>query len=180
MPFAIELLFDSKTDQSVRKIGKLLEKNKIPTILSGEGASPHVTLAVFDKYSRNKIPPLLNHLARQFNPIPFSFSSLGTFPGAERPLFLSPVMTSDLLKLHAHLHRSIKHLMRGALSHYLPGNWVPHCTLGLGLSKEDLMRAFTFVQKTPYDFRGLYKRLALAEYHPVKEIYSVPLALLKG
>jgi 2'-5' RNA ligase len=180
MPFAIELLFDPKTDKSVRRIGERLEKIRIPTILSGEGASPHVTLAVFDKYSRNRIPPLLNHLARRFSPIPFSFSSLGSFPGAERALFLSPVMTPELLKLHSQLHGSIKHLTKGALSYYKPGSWVPHCTLGLGLSKADLTKAFNFLQKTPYSLRGLYNRLALAEYHPVKEIYSVPLALPKG
>ena len=33
MPFAIELLFDSKSDMAIRNIWRRLEQNKIPTPL---------------------------------------------------------------------------------------------------------------------------------------------------
>lgn len=176
MPFAIELLFDAKTDQAVRKLGNLLEKQKIPTILSAHGASPHVTLAVFDKFDRKRMIPLLDRLAGRFRPIPLALSSLGNFPGSERALFLAPVVTPNLLKLHEILHLSLKGLIQGVLPYYLPGRWVPHCTLGMGLSRKDLTRAFEILQKIPYDQKGVCKRLALAEYPPIQEIYSVPLA----
>ncbi len=180
MPFAIELLFDAKTDRAVRRLGHLLEHKKIPTILSARGASPHVTLAVFDQFNQGRLLPRMARLARRFNPIPFDLASLGNFPGKERALFLAPVVTPNLLKLHNLLHISLKGLMKGALSYYIPGRWVPHCTLGMGLTPKELNRAFDFLQKVPYAQKGLYNRLALAEYHPVKEIYSVPLALPKG
>ena len=177
MPFAIELLFDAKTDKSVRRLGNLLEKKGISTILSAHGASPHVTLAVFEKFDRKRMLPLLDRLAGRFRPIPLALSSLGNFPGSERALFLAPVVTPNLLKLHELLHLSLKGLIQGVLPYYLPGRWVPHCTLGMGLSRKDLTRAFEILQKIPYDQKGVYKRLALAEYPPIKEIYAVPLAL---
>jgi 2'-5' RNA ligase len=180
MPFAIELLFDSRTDKAVRKLGRLLENKKIPTILSAPGASPHLTLAVFDKLKQKRMIPLLDKLARRFNPIPFALASLGNFPGKERALFLAPVVTPDLLKLHQSLHLSMKGLIQGELAYYFPGRWVPHCTLGMGLTLGELNQGFDYLQKLPYAQKGRYTRLALAEYHPVKEIYSVPLALPKG
>ncbi len=174
MPFAIELLFDPQTDRSVRRLGLQLEKRKIPTILKAAGTSPHVTLAVFEQFNSARVIPRLARLARRFNPIPFELSSLGNFPGKERALFLAPVVTPVLLKLHGLLHLSLKGLAKGALAYYLPGRWVPHCTLGMGLTQKELNQAFDFLQKTPYAQKGCYSRLALAEYHPVKEIYSVP------
>lgn len=179
MPFAIELLFDPKTDKAVRRLGNLLEKKWIPTILSARGASPHVTLAVFEAFNRKRVFHLLDRLAGRFHPIPLALSSLGNFPGSERALFLAPVVTPNLLKLHELLHRSLKELAQGLLPYYLPGRWVPHCTLGMGLSRKDLIRAFDILQKIPYDQKGVFKRLAMAEYPPVKEIYSVSLALPK-
>jgi len=180
MPFALELLFDSRADKAVRKLGQLLENKKIPTILSAPGASPHLTLAVFERFNRKRLIPLLDRLARRFNPIPFELASLGNFPGKERALFLAPVVTPPLLKLHAELHRSLKDMIRGKLSYYLPGRWIPHCTLGMGLTRAELSNGFEILQKVSYVQRGLYNRLALAEYHPIKELHSVPLALRKG
>jgi 2'-5' RNA ligase len=175
MPFAIELLFDAKTDKAVRRLGNLLEKKKIPTILSARGASPHVSLAVFDEFNRKRVFRLLERLAERFPPTPFELESLGSFTGEDRALFLAPVVTPDLLNLHHRLHLALKNMVKGTLSYYLPGQWVPHCTLGMRFSRKDLTRAFDFLQKTPYGMRGLYNRLALVEYHPVKELYSVHL-----
>jgi 2'-5' RNA ligase len=180
MPFAIELLFDPQSDESVRKLGNLLEKKRIPTILNAHGASPHVTLAVFEKFTRNRVIPLLTRLAKKFDPIPFSLSSLGSFPGPEKALFLAPVVTPPLIELHQLLHSSLRGIARGAMDYYRPGQWMPHCTLSMGLSSKEVSRAFEYLQGIPFIQKGLYRRLALAEYHPVKEIYSVPLAKPKG
>ncbi|WP_425568669.1 2'-5' RNA ligase family protein [Nonomuraea antimicrobica] len=58
---------------------------------------------------------------------------LGTFPRNEGTLFLTATVTADLLACHARVHTALADEAVEHWSHYLPGNWVPHCTLALGL-----------------------------------------------
>src|SRR5437016_6045901 len=103
MPFAIELFFDTRSDMAVQKLGQLLEKEKITSIFSTLGATPHISLAVFEKYDPRRLHSVLKNFASRFPPAPFSLSSLGTFPGKEGVLFLAPVVTAGLLEIHSRL-----------------------------------------------------------------------------
>src|ERR1017187_1175105 len=116
MPFAIELFFDTKSDMAVQKLGQLIEKEKIPTIFSTLGSTPHVSLAVFDQYDPRKLHPVMKNLASRLSPIPFRLSSLGTFPGKEGVIFLAPVVTPGLLEIHSQLQY--------LLAKVIEDNWV--------------------------------------------------------
>jgi 2'-5' RNA ligase len=58
---------------------------------------------------------------------------LGTFPGDEGVLFLATTVTADLLAFHAQVHAALANQPIQHWPYYLPGNWVPHCTLAQGL-----------------------------------------------
>ena len=104
--------------------------------LSELGARPHVSLSVYgDGLDTNGFPERLLEFARSIDPFDFTLSSLGTFPGQEGVVFLAPVVTRRLLEVHARLPRGVfeAHNNTG-MGHYLPGNWVPHCTVAIDLS----------------------------------------------
>jgi hypothetical protein len=66
---------------------------------------------------------------------------LATFPGSGGALFLGVLVTADLLAFHA----DVQAVIAGQLEqwpYYLPGNWVPHCTLAEGLDKAQAAQAF--------------------------------------
>ena len=180
MPFAIELFFDTKSDMAVQKLGQRLEKEKIPTIFSRLGSTPHVSLAVFEQYDPGRLHSVLKNLASCFSTVPFRLSSLGTFPGKEGVLFLAPVVTLPILEIHSRLHQVLEKVIEGNWVYYFPGVWVPHCSLSIHLTAKKLTRGMEILRQKGFSVQGHYNRLALIEFNPkardhaVRLIYSVP------
>ena len=56
-------------------------------------------------------------------------------------LFLAPVVTAPLLAVHVRLNDVLQE--RGIVQwpHYLPGSWVPHCTLAMNVTPAELSAA---------------------------------------
>jgi hypothetical protein len=67
---------------------------------------------------------------------------LGTIPGSVGALFLGVRATADLLAFHADVHAALAGQAVEHWPYYLPGNWVPHCTLAEGLDKAQAPQAF--------------------------------------
>lgn len=179
MPFSIELFFDTKSDLAVQKIGSILEKGKIPSIFSTLGATPHVSLAVFERFDHRRLHSVMKKLASSYSAVPFKLSSVGSFPGKEGVLFLAPASEIRLLEIHSWLHGIINNVVERSFGYYLPGQWVPHCTLALKLSPRKLEKGLTLLGKSNVALSGRYTQLALVETHPVhirpiRLIYSIP------
>ncbi len=174
MPFAIELLFDPKTNAAVRKIGKRMEINGIPFALNRPGASPHISLAGFNHPRGRKLRTHLKKIALKSRRFSFRLPKAGVFR-SEGVLFLRPDKSAELLKIHLELHKVLRGAVMGSNPHYLPKNWVPHCTLGLSLSPPQLRKALKILRVMKPDIKGACCRLALVEYYPFKEMAAFKL-----
>src|SRR5258708_35065626 len=153
MPFAIELFFDTPSDMAVQKLGQLLERDKITSIFSRIGSTPHISLAVFEKYDPHRLHSVLKNLASHFSPEPFRLSSLGTFPGKGGILFLAPVVTSRLLEIHSRLQEGLERVIEGSWAYYFPEEWVPHCTLSMHLTAGKLTKGMELLRKSAFSIR---------------------------
>ncbi|HJT23565.1 MAG TPA: 2'-5' RNA ligase family protein, partial [bacterium] len=163
MPFSVELFFDPKSSMAVQQCGTSLEKAGVPAIFSTLGATPHVSLAVFEQYNPERLHALLKKLASSFPPTDFRLSSLGTFPGKEGVLFLAPVVTASLLEIHSWLHRALPKAVEESWIYYDPGCWVPHCTLSLRLTPKKMAKGVELLRRKGFAIRGRYNHLALVE-----------------
>jgi hypothetical protein len=180
MPFAIELFFDPKLDMGIQGLGQFLEKQGIPTTFSTLGATPHLSLAVFESYDP-QLHSALKKLAASFPVLKVKLSALGTFPGNEGVLFLSPKIDGTLLEIHEILHRLLPDVSQGSWDYYLPEHWVPHCTLSIHLSPKRLLKGIELVRKRFKAASGRCTRLALVEVDaemkkPIRLISSIPLS----
>ena len=181
MPFSLELFFDTKSDWAIQRLGHLLEKHNVQSVFGMAGATPHVSLAVFEQYDPQRLHSVMKNLTSSHSALPFRFSSFGTFPGKEGVLFFAPVVTPELLEIHAWLHRALTKVVEGSWVYYHPGNWVPHCTLAVHLTKGKLAKGMELMRLKAASIHGQYNRLALVETHPtrirpVRLVYSVPIS----
>ena len=180
MPFSIALFFDAKSSMAVHQYGDLLEMARVPSIFSTLGASPHISLAVFEQYNPERLHALMKKLAASFPPTPFRLSSIGTFPGKEGVLFLAPVVTDSLLEIHNRVHRALDKVVESSWVYYFPGGWVPHCTLSIRLTWKKLAKGIELLRRKGFSIHGRCSHLALVETHPrlksVRLIYSIPLS----
>jgi 2'-5' RNA ligase len=91
--------------------------------------SPHISLAVFGKVVRSELVKAVEIFAGKTPPFTVSFSSLGIFPGIKNVVFLAPVVTKRLLDIHGRFHEILQSRKIQSDCVYLPGKWVPHCTI---------------------------------------------------
>jgi 2'-5' RNA ligase len=143
---ALEMYFDDQADAGVRRLWQTLADAGLPSLatLTHRQHRPHVSLTVTESLAGADLTRLRSVLTAHEPTLPLHV--LGTFPGTEGVLFLGVQVTAGLLAFHADVHaalagRSIRHW-----PYYLPGNWVPHCTLAEHLDPAEKAKAFGLLQ----------------------------------
>lgn len=168
MGYAVELFIKGSESEDIQHLFK--ETN---SILADIDAKPHISLAVFDEVDIPKLCIILHEFASRLEPLTIRFSSIGLFPGTENIVFLAPVATESLISTHAMLHRYLADADMKCHSYYLPGAWVPHCTI---TAEESLAQAMETIQKIhiaqvlgEYSFDSIH----LVKFRPVVSLASL-------
>ena len=106
------------------------------------------------------------------------FGSLGVF-APEGWVFLAPVASRRLLEAHARVHAWLERLVtenRGVTAvhrdAYVPGRWVPHCTLTTRLESALVAQAVPLCLRTDFPRGARIERIALTHHPPVAELHS--------
>ncbi len=173
MGYAIELFYDLESEQSVRNvwdgIGKALGKPSLWEL----GARPHVSLAVYNAdLDTTGFEDRLREFATSVEPFELRMSSVGTFPGSEGVVFLSPVVTRQLLGVHERYHKAFSRYDAFGSAYYLPGNWMPHCTVAIDLTAPEIKEAVAFCREAFQPITGQLREIGLVEFRPVVERFT--------
>ena len=172
MGYAIELFYDDASERAVLGIWDGLGAALGRPSLSELGARPHVSLAVYgDGLDTKGFPERLREFARSIDPFDFKLNSLGTFPGREGVVFLAPVVTHRLLEVHGRFHEVFSKHENAGMGYYLPGNWVPHCTVAIDLSAHEVTEAIAYGREAFQPISGRFQEIGLVEFRPVKELF---------
>ena len=177
MSIAVVLYFDKQTETRLLSIWRDLAKKKLSTFLVDIGIRPHISLAVFQK---NEIEDLLKRtqaFAKNIKSFEINLCSVGSFPISGRPIFYLPVPTTQLLDIHSQYHNSIGPIGLNCEKYYLPGNWVPHCTVAENISDEDLFKQIILdCCNAGMPVNGRVTHIGIFEYMPIKEIVDFALS----
>jgi 2'-5' RNA ligase len=139
---------------------------------------PHISLAVYDdedEVDEAAAGRLIEHLAGRHAPIEVTFASLGVFSTDENVLFLAPVVTPALLDLHAAYHAMAEELGATCRAHYLPGRWVPHCTLSMLGTISAALEGLRHLAGDWAPLSGTIDSVALIRVPPLATIVEQPL-----
>ena len=126
MALAVCLLLDPTADRAVRRLWDRVEAAGVPSMASHTHGHhlPHLSYAVLRRGDPEKVCRVVASLPTGPT-VTLGFDALGTFRRGR--VWLAPAVTSDVLRRQEQvatalaafdLHRS-----------YVPGSWVPHCTL---------------------------------------------------
>lgn len=143
MAHALECYFDAEAETSVRGLWDRLERAGVPSMASFGHARwrPHVSFAVAGGIPPSVRRDLATDLARLALPRLWLYT-LGTFPGSANCLFLGAVTDTELLAVHIAVHDTLAGRVRDPWAAYLPGAWVPHCTLAQDVPPARLATGF--------------------------------------
>lgn len=139
MAHAVQLLFDDRTDAAVRALWQRLDAAGVPSLAghSHRRHRPHVTLAVAGAIAARTRDALRVDLAPLAVP-DLWLHTLGAFPTERSPLFLGALVDTELLAVHSTAHDVLAGRVQQPSAYYLPGAWVPHCTLAPDLTADQL------------------------------------------
>jgi 2'-5' RNA ligase len=143
---AIEMFLDERADATVRGLWRLLADSGLSSLETYGHARhrPHVSLTVTSDWDLDLSPGALDDIRRAVSArrsLVLDFQALGTFAGGGGVLFLAATPTLPLLVLHERIGEILRHHGIAQWPHYLPGTWVPHCTLAVELALTDVTSA---------------------------------------
>jgi hypothetical protein len=148
MRLAVELLFDSESEHTLRGLWKALsEELGQPNALEGRSTTPHISLSAFEATELGKLWEALREACRGRKAWDVQLNSVGTFPGDEGVLFLAPAPSLELLKMHEDFHAGLIRMGARVRPYYYPGQLAFHCTLDIGLPSEKLAAAMLGLKK---------------------------------
>ena len=128
-----------------------------------QGERPHVTISGFADADPGDVTRILRTLANVTPPPPFSFESLGTFSNKEGVVFLAPVINRPLLLFHDLLHKQLKGHVKRVHTYYSPAHWVPHCSVGTKLSRQDVADVIGMFSTKALPIAGLFEKIGLVD-----------------
>ncbi|MGG0150753.1 2'-5' RNA ligase family protein [Bacillus mycoides] len=141
--YAIIATFDCVSTNKVREL-----QNELTNIIETNelaGVEPHITLADYKELDINLYTKRLEEfVAFQENISTVIFPSVGTFP-TNGTIFLAPTITDELLRLHHSYHDYFKVFHDNLQSYYVPGKWVPHCTIANGLNLNQFLSVMEYI-----------------------------------
>ena len=175
MGYAVTLNLSRDSAARVVRVWKGLAREAISSVMLDVGAQPHISLAVFQDLEPGVLRDDLSQFAQGTPPLSLDLASVGTFPTAEGVVFLAPAVTQELLEAHRRFHSFLRRQGVDCVDYYLPGRWVPHCTVATGVAPHRMGAALEVcVQSEAFGAVEL-DEVSLIEFPPVREIYAFSL-----
>jgi len=172
VPYAVEFALDDRAGGVVRDVWRELSATGV-TWMSTSGAEPHVSLGIWETIEREPFVAELARFAAETPCIDVTFEAVGMFPGSA--IYLRPVPNATLDAVQRQLHLRFAALGGNAWQYYLPGTWVPHCTVAMEFPPERTAEARAIVERLPLPLTGRLECAALIEFRPVRELARYPL-----
>jgi len=176
MPVAIEFFLDDASANVVRQVWRDIAESGISPYLSASGVRPHLTVAVGERVDEPAVESLLRRFAANTAPRAVAFAGLGVSPGEHANLYLTAVVTADLLDLHAGFYGEVEGLLEASSERYRPGRWVPHCTLVEHVPADLVPRAVEISRRAPLPLEARLVEIGAVTWRPVRQICAFPLA----
>ena len=177
MAYGLELHLDPTTEATVWGLRRALAAAGLPT-LAGTRERPHLSLVRFDPADPAwpaAAGRALAALAAGEAPLDVVFPCLGVFTHPAAFVFLAPVVSEALLALHRRVHAWAAGVGAVHADHYVPGRWVPHCSLTLPLTPAQLPAAVAACRGIPFPLAARGTHLGMTHAPPVVEWHSLEL-----
>ena len=179
MPYAVAATFDQDLQAEMSDPMDKFRSHGLGKTPTDYGEPPHMTLAMFKDTTLDtrKIVSACESVRRQ--KIEMKLQVFGSFVAEENnaTIYLNPVLSNELAVLHAELHKEFDNLgMHNQHEYFRPGQWVPHCSMVLELSKDDYLKAVKVCMDLPKKlYHGFMTNLLVAEIFPVRVLSEIRL-----
>lgn len=140
-------IFDKESESALRDVWRVVAQAGGSNTMLGLDYPPHLTLVMAEKLDFERTRASFMQMAAATRSLEISLSGLGIFPGESGVLYMSPVVTRELLDLHACFYSLVAQSADPLVEYYRTETWVPHITVGYGLTPDALGAAVTALMR---------------------------------
>lgn len=128
MALAVCLLFDARGERAIRALWDQLETLGVPSLRSHTHGRhvPHLSYAVLRSWDRPRVIAALSELEAG-EPVDVSFDGIGLFRRGRAWLLAG--IAADLATRQERIVNAVTATGAELHRHYVPGRWLPHCSL---------------------------------------------------
>lgn len=140
---AIELVLDEESQNKLNNLRKLLDDNGVH---NEAVPTNHVSIADVETEDIDNLKRIVNEFASETNKFDITLCIAESFMTSENVLFYSPTMTEDLLKSNEKISEKLRLNNFECNKYYTKNNWLPHCTLAIRLSDDELKKGLELLK----------------------------------
>ncbi|MBO9129520.1 2'-5' RNA ligase family protein [Bacillus sp. 165] len=162
--YAVVAFFDDSTEQYLNDVWRELREQSISHYsVETQDKRPHITLASYGSLDKERFIQDMDAFYDRKPAVDIMFNVLGMFLNTGT-LFLSPTLSQALLGFHNSHHKHFSTYNNDPNSLYVPGKWVPHCTIASRLDADKLKEAFQHCSQKIDTLHARIKKVALLEF----------------
>jgi 2'-5' RNA ligase len=173
MAYAVVFYFDKNSENPIYKIWEQLEKIGLSPSKYKSGIRPHITLAIYDSINCIDCEINLKNLVADSKIFSVQANHLGIFSNQTSVIFIAPASNIDLLEFQKGIHQALEDSSKGAWEIYIPGNWIPHCTLAQGVDSKNLSVALKICVKMKLPLELRISQVGIVEFEPIIPLLEI-------
>ena len=167
--YLISIYFDEKLDKEIHRMIQKVANVTGNQFMLENHVPPHITVAAVETKQEELLLARVEEMVKQIKVSEIQFVSVGTF--SQQVIFAQPVLNKFLHELVDRFTQELGQLEETICSpYYQPFHWLPHCTIGKQLLKEQMQQAFEVMQKQFVPIKGKVVRIGVAKTNPHRDI----------
>ena len=144
MNYAIELVFDDESQNIINEIRRKLNDSGV----HDEAVKlNHISIGDYKTDNIEELKKRVTEFSKTIKPFEISLVSVGTFMTKENVIFLEPIMTDELIEIHKRFIEYMKDFDGELNGYYDINKWMPHCTISIRLSDEELFKGIEILKE---------------------------------
>ena len=167
--YLISIYFDKETEERLNLTLQRVAKVTGNQFMLDNQVPPHVTVTSVETKHEVELIARMEGITEDLKQGEIKFVSVGTF--SNKVIFVQPVLNEYLHQLSVVLMKEFKQMDETILSpFYQPFSWLPHCTVGKQLSKEEVQKALIELSAQFVPFNAYVTRIGVAKTNPHRDI----------
>ena len=167
--YLISIYFDNETEDRLNLTMQRVAKTTGNQFMLDNQVPPHITVASVETKHESDLIARIESITKNLKQGEIKFVSVGSF--STKVVFVQPVLNEYLHQLSVVLTKELEQMDETILSpYYQPFSWLPHCTIGKQLSKEEMQKALIELSARFVPINGRVTKIGVAKTNPHRDI----------
>lgn len=163
MAYALDLIFDTETEQTIRRLCDELQSNGIVPVTARQGYRSGIALGVFHQVDVGSARNELRRAVSQGKPFNVTLNGFDAVGGEHPAMFFTLAPSAELTATHEEAQRWLKKVVQSQRPEYLVGRWTPRVLLAEDVTPRNVQDAAYTLSSFPMPVEAQVVGFALVQ-----------------